>query len=99
MELESSGQFENNVLNATSLVPHFVPVVARTPLCVCGLPSVTFLFDVFDWLILSRKRKATAWDNNFWLDLDYLQVAQAALNVQLYFTAVLYAEIWCDVQR
>ena len=46
-----------------------------------------------------RKRRGTAWDNNFWLDLDYLQVAQAALNVQNYFTAVLFAEIWCDVQR
>ena len=31
MEHESSRQFENNVLNATSLVPHFVPVVVRTP--------------------------------------------------------------------
>ena len=61
-----------------------------------GKRAVCILLECF---LLNRKRKATAWDNNFWLDLDYLQVAQAALNVQLYFTAVLYAEIWCDVQR
>ncbi len=50
-------------------------------------------------VVCFRKRKGTPWDNNFWLDLDYLQVAKAALNVQSYFTAMLFAEIWCDVRR
>lgn len=41
----------------------------------------------------------TKWDNNFWLDLDYLHVAKAAMNCSAYFSALLYAEIWCEVKR
>jgi ataxia telangiectasia mutated family protein len=41
----------------------------------------------------------TAWDNNFWLDLDFLHMAKAALYCSAHFTAVLFAEIWCDIQR
>jgi ataxia telangiectasia mutated family protein len=41
----------------------------------------------------------TVWDNNFWLDVDYLQVAMAAQYCSAHFTALMFAEIWCDVQR
>ena len=41
----------------------------------------------------------TAWENNFWLDLDYLLVAKAAQTCSSHFTTVLYSEIWCDIQR
>lgn len=41
----------------------------------------------------------TLWDNNFWLDLDYLEVASAAQRCSAYFTALLYTEIWADIQR
>ncbi|KAL3883922.1 hypothetical protein ACJMK2_030148 [Sinanodonta woodiana] len=41
----------------------------------------------------------TPWDNNFWLDVDYLQMAKAAQFCSAHFTAVLYAEIWYRVQR
>ena len=30
-----------------------------------------------------------------WLDLDYLQLAQAALQCSAAFTALLYVEFWC----
>ncbi|XP_060082468.1 serine-protein kinase ATM-like [Ylistrum balloti] len=45
------------------------------------------------------RRQMTAWDNNFWLDLNYLHVAKAALYCSAHFTTVLYSEIWCDVHR
>jgi len=41
----------------------------------------------------------TAWDNNFWLQVDYLQLANAALNVSSYFTCLLYIEIWAEITR
>ncbi len=34
------------------------------------------------------------WDNNFWLDLDFLDVARAAQRCSAYFTSLLYIEIW-----
>ncbi|XP_059177895.1 serine-protein kinase ATM-like [Physella acuta] len=37
-----------------------------------------------------------AWTNNFWLEIDYLDVARAALYCGANFSAVLFAEIWLD---
>ena len=37
---------------------------------------------------------STLWDNNFWLDLDFLDVAMAAQRCSAYFTSLLYIEIW-----
>ena len=34
------------------------------------------------------------WDNNFWLDLNFLDVARAAQRCSAYFTSLLYIEIW-----
>ncbi|XP_069136891.1 serine-protein kinase ATM-like isoform X2 [Argopecten irradians] len=45
------------------------------------------------------RKQMTAWDNNFWLDLNYLHVAKAALYCSAHFTTVLYSEIWCDAHR
>ncbi|XP_021355309.1 serine-protein kinase ATM-like isoform X2 [Mizuhopecten yessoensis] len=45
------------------------------------------------------RRQMTAWDNNFWLDLNYLHMAKAALYCSAHFTTVLYSEIWCDSHR
>ena len=39
-------------------------------------------------------RPSTPWDNNFWLDLDFLDVARAAQRCSAYFTSLLYIEIW-----
>ena len=41
----------------------------------------------------------TAWDNNFWLQVDYLQLANAALNVSSYYTCLLYIEVWAEITR
>ena len=46
------------------------------------------------------KDKATKWEQNFWLpSLNYLHAAQAALSRSAHFSAVLYADIWCQSQR
>ena len=41
----------------------------------------------------------TPWDNNFWLDLDFLDVARAAQRCSAYFTSLLYIEIWCGAKE
>ena len=38
----------------------------------------------------------TCWKNNFWMDLNYLYVAEAARSCHAHFSAVMYAEIWLD---
>jgi len=38
--------------------------------------------------------QGTPWENNFWLDLDFLDVARAAQKCSAYFTSLLYVEIW-----
>ena len=34
------------------------------------------------------------WTKNYWLDLNYLHVARAALDCSAYLSAILYADIW-----
>lgn len=46
-----------------------------------------------------RRKPLTVWDNNFWLDVNYLHIAKAALYCSAHFSAVLYAEIWCNCHR
>lgn len=41
----------------------------------------------------------TPYDNNFWLDIDYLQASRAAQYCSAQFTALLYAEIWCATNK
>ncbi|XP_017275623.1 serine-protein kinase ATM isoform X2 [Kryptolebias marmoratus] len=38
----------------------------------------------------------TVCDSNFWLDLNYLEVARAAQSCSAHFTALLYTEIYVD---
>lgn len=38
----------------------------------------------------------TPWDNNFWLDLDYLPIARAAHFCKANFTALMFVEIWWE---
>ncbi|CAH1798625.1 unnamed protein product, partial [Owenia fusiformis] len=44
-----------------------------------------------------KKVSQTAWENNFWLDINYLQLAQAAHNSTNHFSALLYTEIHCCI--
>ena len=46
-----------------------------------------------------ERGQGTLWDNNFWLDLDYLEVASAAQRCSAYFTALLYTEVWADIEK
>lgn len=38
--------------------------------------------------------KSTSWDNNFWLDVDYMDLARVAICCNRPFMAVLFSEIW-----
>ncbi|KAJ1684822.1 hypothetical protein LUZ63_016212 [Rhynchospora breviuscula] len=38
----------------------------------------------------------SSWDKVYWLPIDYLDVAKAAVRCGSHFTAVLYAELWCE---
>lgn len=38
----------------------------------------------------------TVCDSNFWLELNYLEVAKAAQSCSAHFTALLYTEIYVD---
>uniref|UniRef100_A0A669QMV8 non-specific serine/threonine protein kinase n=1 Tax=Phasianus colchicus TaxID=9054 RepID=A0A669QMV8_PHACC len=43
-----------------------------------------------------RSVSGTVFDDSFWLDLNYLEVAVAAQSCAAHFTALLYAEIYAD---
>ncbi|XP_063954158.1 serine-protein kinase ATM-like isoform X2 [Lytechinus pictus] len=68
-----------------------------------GQRSIKTLLDTIHYLRTqgrsSRTSRLTPWDNNFWLDVDYLQMAQAAQMCEAHFTCLLYSEIWCNHQR
>ncbi|XP_043704321.1 serine/threonine-protein kinase ATM isoform X2 [Telopea speciosissima] len=36
------------------------------------------------------------WEKVYWLSIDYLVVAKSAIHCGSYFTAVMYAEHWCE---
>lgn len=51
------------------------------------------------WLNLSvffRPSSGTVFDDAFWLELNYLEVAKVAQSCAAHFTALLYAEIYAD---
>ncbi|XP_068601356.1 serine-protein kinase ATM [Brachionichthys hirsutus] len=43
--------------------------------------------------------RGTVCDSNFWLELNYLEVAKAAQSCSAHFTALLYTEIYMDKMR
>lgn len=45
---------------------------------------------------LLNPRQASAWPKVYWVDLDYLKLSSAALRCKAYFSALLYAEAWCE---
>lgn len=42
------------------------------------------------------KSGSTVCNSNFWLELNYLEVAKAAQSCAAHFTALLYTEIYVD---
>ncbi|CAM5075810.1 unnamed protein product [Natator depressus] len=55
------------------------------------------MLDVVDYL-RSQKRSlsGTVFDDSFWLELNYLEVAMVAQSCAAHFTALLYTEIYAD---
>ncbi|XP_034265463.1 LOW QUALITY PROTEIN: serine-protein kinase ATM [Pantherophis guttatus] len=52
---------------------------------------------VVDYLRRQKKNpSSTIFDDSFWLELSYLQVAMVAQSCSAHFTALLYAEIYAD---
>ena len=43
-------------------------------------------------------KSPAAWSKQYWLEVDYLLVAAAALKCSAYFTALLYVEHWIEEQ-
>ena len=43
-------------------------------------------------------KSPAAWSKQYWLEIDYLLVAAAALKCSAYFTALLYVEHWIEEQ-
>ncbi|XP_073469598.1 serine-protein kinase ATM [Aquarana catesbeiana] len=55
------------------------------------------MLSVVEYLRKQRRQgEGTAFDDNFWLDLNYLEVAMAVQSCSAHFTALLYAEIYTD---
>ncbi|XP_045816356.1 serine/threonine-protein kinase ATM isoform X4 [Trifolium pratense] len=40
----------------------------------------------------------SSWEKVYWLSIDYLHVAKAAVSCGSYFTSVMYVEHWCEEQ-
>ena len=50
---------------------------------------------------IHHQRQLTAsevatWRKVYWVDLDYLKLAEAAINCRAYFSALIYVETWCE---
>ena len=41
-------------------------------------------------------QEVEGWRKVYWLDLDYLELAEAAVKCSAHFTALLYIEYWCE---
>ncbi|KAI2655981.1 Serine-protein kinase ATM [Labeo rohita] len=74
--------------------------------CQIDKPSLRSMLAVIDYLRQQRRPVApgsteygTVCDSNFWLDLNYLEVAGAAQICSAHFTALLYSEIYVDKIR
>ena len=40
------------------------------------------------------------WKKNFWIpNLNYLNIAKAALECGAYFSAICYVDIWCQEKK
>ncbi|KAK6170767.1 hypothetical protein SNE40_019079 [Patella caerulea] len=74
----------------------------KVPCISKDMKSVQTMLDVIQYLRQQERPKQghavkTPWDNNFWLDVNYLYIAKAAHFCSAHFSSLLYAEIWFDV--
>ena len=42
---------------------------------------------------------SVSWNNNFWLDINYSTLAEAAFKCGQYYNAAMFFEIWSDPLR
>ncbi|CAL1273891.1 unnamed protein product [Larinioides sclopetarius] len=64
--------------------------------------SVRAMLSVVHHIWLNPKQESKTERNvlkDFWLNVSFLEVAQAAQYCSAYFTAILYTELWCDKMR
>ncbi|KAG8185655.1 hypothetical protein JTE90_008926 [Oedothorax gibbosus] len=80
--------------NKTGLSPNPLNVTQFSKLSVQTMLSVLHHI----WLN-PRSSKARNILKDLWLDIGFLEVAQAAQYCSAYFTAILYTELWCDKMR
>ncbi|XP_076432396.1 serine-protein kinase ATM isoform X2 [Peromyscus maniculatus bairdii] len=65
--------------------------------CCLDKKSQRTMLAVVDYLRRQKRPSSgTAFDDAFWLDLNYLEVAKVAQSCAAHFTALLYAEIYSD---
>lgn len=65
--------------------------------CCLDKRSQRTMLAVVDYLRRQKRSSSgTAFDDAFWLDVNYLEVAKVAQSCAAHFTALLYAEIYSD---
>uniref|UniRef100_A0A8B9JDI4 ATM serine/threonine kinase n=1 Tax=Astyanax mexicanus TaxID=7994 RepID=A0A8B9JDI4_ASTMX len=75
----------------TPLLPDSGPFFAQPDKC-----SLRTMLAVIDYLRKQSRPLRPGRFSNFWLDLNYLEVARAAQLCSAHFTALLYSEIYVD---
>jgi ataxia telangiectasia mutated family protein len=67
---------------------------------VAAKESIKLILDTINYLrTTNRDKTSNPWQNNFWLDVNYLSLAVAAQMCSAYFTSLLYVEIWQDAKK
>ncbi|XP_042907102.1 serine-protein kinase ATM isoform X1 [Parasteatoda tepidariorum] len=64
--------------------------------------SVRTMLSVLHYLWLNPKQRSNSERNvmkDLWIEISFLEVAQAAQYCSAYFTAILYTELWCNSMR
>ena len=67
---------------------------------ICDYDCVKTMLALVSYLRTKPRDSATTtpWENHFWIDLDYLQVAFAAFKCHDYISCIAYCDVWCYTQ-
>ncbi|KAK2442878.1 serine/threonine-protein kinase ATM [Trifolium repens] len=88
------------VMERSSLVPsrHEVSKNSRTPNYSSKSRSTPAKARQRQSAVVSSSvaESSCSWEKVYWLSIDYLLVAKAAVNCGSYFTSVMYVEHWCE---
>lgn len=72
--------------------------VSRCSALVTSHTAYNFLCAANPFISSKGSEGPTHWDRNFWLELSFFDVALAAETCGEYFTALLFVEIYCEVE-